>query len=436
MSWLNGASDLATVVKSIYGGGSAVAKQDWASLGANLATAAGKAAIYASKQNAVLAKALKDAGTKVLPTPTAIVDAAAIAILVVDFLNGFGTPNSGAAVTTAGDKLDLFIKDLDPGCVPNPADWSGSAATAYTAQNAALKAYAQAMKDLDKQFKSYLKSQADEVNRAHMNITVNSAVLTAAQGIALALYLIPIVGPEVSCAWQIIAAFACCSAVLVIEMLTLSNSMSLSGQITALGAQYVKLGQDVETALAGTFGQIRGKVAEETSSQVSTFASISGGLSSFVAAPSVASLATKAGEATSAAQQVLISASAEKDTTGKSPAGTSSKTPTDKTGTTPASFTPPSVAQIGQASQQLNTLSQTVNQGMQQIAQLAQSAKGQGAPAAAQEVSDVKDAPDDEAAARDAEDGAASGTDGGGRAPIGAAASGAQPAAPHQERVL
>src|SRR5262249_10768349 len=137
----------------------------------------GKGLIYASKQSKVLADALKASGTKILPTPTAIVDAAAIALLVVDFLNGFGTPNSGAALTTAGKDLDLFIKDLDPACIPDPRDWSGPAATAYTAQVNALKGYAQTMKGYDTTLKGYLGQQAAKVKEAHMCITVNVAVL-------------------------------------------------------------------------------------------------------------------------------------------------------------------------------------------------------------------------------------------------------------------
>jgi EspA/EspE family len=434
-----------TCVKSLYSGGTAVQNKDWASLGASAGTIVGKGLIYASKQSTTLANALKASGTKVLPTPTAIVDAAALALLLVDFLNGFGTPNSGSAVSTAADKLDLFMKDLDPGCVPDARDWSGTAATAYTGQNALLKGYAQQMKELDATLKGYLGSQAAKVKEAHMCITVCVAVLTAAAGVALALYLIPLVGPEVSCAWQIIAAFACCAAVLVIEMLTLSNSMSLSNDVAALGQKYVALGKDVETKLAGSFGKIQGKVATETSSKLSGFHGISDGLTSFSFAPSLSDLAAKAGDKVSSPQRALLDASSGKeDAAAKSPAGAKVETPSATTpaaAATPAAgvtFTPPSLAQmsqmsqmsaqISQMSQPISNLSQTVNQGVSQIQQLAQSAKGPGDPAAlaADEVDDVKDA----------QDGAASGSGGTERAPIDAATSGAEPAGAGRERVL
>jgi hypothetical protein len=429
-----------TCVKSAYSGGTAVQNKDWASLGASAGTIVGKGLIYASKQSTTLANAVKAGGTKVLPTPTAIVDAAAFALLLVDFLNGFGTPNSGSAVSTAADKLDLFMKGLDPGCVPDARDWSGAAATAYTGQNALLQGYVQQMKELDVALKGCLGNQAAKVKEAHMCINVNVAVLTAAAGIALAMYLIPVVGPEVSCVWQIIAAFACCAAVLVVEMLTLANSMSLANDVAALGQKYVTLGKDVETKLAGSFGKIQGKVATETASQLSGFHGISDGLTSFSFAPSISDLANKAGNKVSSPQRALLDAPSEKEeAAAKTPAGAEAETPSATTpaaAATPAagvSFTPPSLAQmsqmsaqISQMSQPISNVSQTANQGVSQIQQLAQSAKGPGDPALADEVDDVKDA----------QDGAASGSGGTERAPIDAATSGTEPAGAGRERVL
>jgi EspA/EspE family len=449
VSWLNGASDLMTCVKSAYSGGSAIQNQDWATLGASAATIVGKGLIYAAKRGALQKTLGTDAVKKALPTPTAIVDFAALALLLVDFLNGFGTPNSGSAVSTAADKLDLFMKDLDPGCVPDARDWSGTAATAYIAQNALLKGYASDMKTLDKELKGYLASQAAKVKEAHMCITVNVAVLTAAAGIALALYMIPVVGVAVSQAWQIVAAFACCMAVFVVEMLTLSNSMSLSHDIAALGQKYVKLGKDVETKLAGSYGQIRGKVATETASQLSNFRGISDGLTSFSFAPSISDLADKAGSKVSAEQRELLDVASEKgQPAAKTSAGAKAETPAPAA-VTPApaaatpvapaagvAFTPPSLAQMtqmanvaSQMSQPVSSLGQSVNQGVSQVQQMAQSGKGPGDPAPpADEAADGKD--------KDAEAGAAAGSGGAERAPIDAVTSGAEQAGPGRERVL
>lgn len=396
--------------------------------------------IYASKQNAVLAKALKESGTKVLPTPTAIVDGAALAVTIVDLLNGFGSPNSGSAVSTATDKLNLFIKDLDPSCIPDARDWSGTAATAYTAQVNLLKGYAEQMKNLDKVLKGHLGDQAAAIKQAHLTCTVNVAVLTAAAGIALALYLIPVVGPEVSCAWQIVAAFACCAAVFVVEMLTLANSMSLSNQVATLGLQYVQLGRDVDDKLAGEFGTIRGKVASEASSKLSDFKDISSGLSSFEAVPTVSSLAAKAGTSASPTQRLLL------DAAGEAPPQSAPAPAVTPDGTTPAApaapaaatapaaaaapaFTLPTMSQVGSAasraakatgglSQETNQLSQAVGSA-QSFAQMGQ--HGQGAAAPAGDAKGAEAAPEEAAFAADGHGAAAaSGTEGAGRAPVDA----------------
>lgn len=445
MAWLNGATDLATCVKSFGSGVTAASNQDWANLGASAATILGKGMIYAGKQNAVLAKALKDSGTKVLPTPTAIVDAAALAVSIVDLLNGFGSPNSGSAVSTAKDKFALFTKGLDPGAIPDPRDWSGTAATAYIGQVNALKGFVDQMNQLDQTLKEKLGKQAAEVKQAHLTCTVNVAVLTAAAGIALAMYLIPIAGPGISQAWQIIAAFACCAAVFVVEMLTLSSSMGLANELTALGLKYVQLGKDTDAKMAGNFGKIQGKVATESSSQLSSFHGISDGLTSFsFAGITVSKLANEPGAEVAPEQKALLNDANEK----ASAARTSSEAPAKATGdkTTPApaaAYTPPTLAQMGQMSQGLNQMTQTLGQGMQQIQSLAQSAKG-SAPAAAppisaHEVGDVKDEDEDKKKDEEAaaQAGAAAGAGGTERAPVDAAAAPATAGAPGgRERVL
>ncbi len=441
MSWLNGATDLATCVKSLGSGIGAGASGDWATLGASASTIVGKGLIYAVKQNKAVEELTKAGAKKVgLPTPTAIVDCAALIISLVDLLNGFGTPNAGSAVAVAAKDLDAFIKDLDPLCIPDARDWSGTAATAYIAQVNILKGYAQTMKEYDNTLKGHLGDQAASVKQAHLCCTVNVAVLTAAAGVALLLYAIPVVGPGISQAWQIIAAFACSMAVFVVEMLTVGNSMSVSNEVAVLAQKYVTLGKDVETKLAGSFGKIEGEIATQTSSKLSSFNGISDGLTTFSFAPSISDLAAAAGDKVSQPQRELLEASpGQEGAAANAPAGAKAETPTatpPAANATPASgvaFTPPSLAQMSQMSAQIsqitqpaNNLSQTVNQGVSQIQQLAQSGRGPGDPAPTDEVDDVKDA----------ETGAAPGSDGAERAPIDAATSGAAPAGAGRERVL
>lgn len=440
VSWLNGATDLATCVKSLGSGVGAGASGDWATLGASASTIVGKGLIYAVKQNKAVEELTKAGAKKVgLPTPTAIVDCAALIISLVDLLNGFGSPNSGSAVAVATKDLDAFIKDLDPLCIPDSRDWSGTAATAYIAQVNTLKGYAQTMKEYDNALKGQLGAQAASVKQAHLCCTVNVAVLTAAAGVALLLYAIPVVGPGISQAWQIIAAFACSMAVFVVEMLTVANSMSMSNDVAALAQKYVTLGKTVETTLAGSFGKIQGEIATQTSSKLSSFNGISDGLTSFSFAPSISDLATKAGDKVTPEQRDLLDAASEKEAAAKTSAGVKTETPSATTPAataTPAAsaaFAPPSLAQMSQMSAQLSqisqpisNISQSVNQGVSQVQQLAQSGKGPGDPAPADEADDVKQAGA----------GAASGSGGSERAPIDAATSGAEPAAAGRERVL
>jgi EspA/EspE family len=440
VSWLSGASDLASMFQRLAGAGTSASGRDWLGLGANLGAAAGNAAAFASTQSKALADALKNVGTKVLPTPTAILDAAMLALVVVDFLNGFGTPNSGAAVSNAVDKLDLFIKDLDSGCFPDARDWSGAAADAYVDQNTILKGLVESMKDLDKQLKDLVANQGNEVQTAHDCIAITSLVLTAAQGVALALYLIPVVGPEISCAWQIIAAFGACATVFAFEMFTLSSSMSISQQVDAVALEYIQLGQDAEVKLAGTFGQIDGRGAEQTSSKVASFTAISDGMSAFSGTPNVASLANTSlvHEGASPAQRALLDAASETrvDASADLPATTGD-------GATPPTlaFTPPTLSQIsqasgqratasGHASQHINLMNQTTGQ-VQSVAQMGQ--QGQGAAAPAEKSATTEDA----ALAGDVEGaGAGAGREAGERAPIDVAEVGGEQELDRPGRVL
>jgi hypothetical protein len=440
-------------VNSFKSGITAGTTGDWATLGAAASTIVGKGLIYFIKQNKALEDITKAAIKKNgLPTPTAIVDAAAFAIALVDLLNGFGSPNSGSAVSTAKDKFALFTTSLDPGCIPDPRDWSGTAATAYTDQVTTLKNFVTTMNGYDQELKGHLADQAAQIKQAHLTCTVNVAVLTAAAGIALILYVVPFGGPAASQAWQIIAAFACIAATFVVEMLTLSGSMGTSNKLSSLGQKYVQLGKDVDSKLKGSFGKIEGKVAAESSSKLSAFHGISDGLSSFsFAGITVSKLADQSGDKVSSEQKTLLSDSNEKAAAAAktdTPAKTGDKAATGTPAAT-TSFTPPTMAQMGQMSQGLNQFGQTLSQGAQQISQLAQQAKG-AAPAAAaaatpaHDVSDVKGEDgltDEEREKKKKEEadaaGAASGTGGTERAPVDAAAPAAAAAAPGgRERVL
>lgn len=459
MAWLNGVTDLTSVANGLKSGAGGAVAGDYVTLGAGLATALGKGVIYAMKQKIgdevakktydTLAKEMAK-GAK-MPTPTYIVDCAAFVISIVDFLlNGLGAPDMGTdQLKAAKAQFSLFTMALDPSCKPDSRDWSGTAATAYIAQVDKLKGYIAEVASngdnaFDDQFQKAVTSQGSAVKRAHLTATVNVAVLTAAAGIALILFFQPWGGPGVSYAWQVIAAFACCAAVFVIEMMTLANSMEVNNTLTKLATDYTNKAQDVTEALKGEFGKISGKVADQTSSQVSGFAATSDRLAENAseAPPSLSKTLAAAGDKATPEQKQFLAAAEQ--VSSKTSTDTSEKKTDDKeTQVTPVtpSFSPPSMAQMGQMSQGLNQLGQTFGQGAQQISQMAQSAKG-SAPAAAPAalVDDVKDDPD---AKKDADDkkkdeavGAASGTDGTERAPVDASAPAPAAAPAGRERVV
>ncbi len=421
MSRLAGIHDLAYCFTRLQAGGGAAYSGDWVGLGANLGALAGKAMWYGRNQIKVLADALKTSGTKVLPTPTAIVDVAMVAISAVDLLNGFWTPDKGAAFTSGADKFEtvyLYLGDA----APDSRDWSGDAAKAYAEATAALQALVQTMQDLDKKMQTLMANQGSEVAKAHNCIAVTLLGLVIAQGIALAMYLIPVVGPEISCAWQIVAAFAACATVFAFEMLTLANSMSLSYEIHAAAAAY---GEVAAKAIpTSSFARIEVTGAEEV--RVGSFKAISdsmSGMSAFSGTPTVASLASMAPAAgESKEERGVLSALSGDGASLADGAGTE---------TTPA-WTPPSVGQAsgqlaqmsGQISQPMNFVNQMMGQ-VQQLASTGQQRQGSALPA---EKAAAEEAAPAEAALAGKVDGAGLGTSGAERAPIDGATVGAEAA--------
>ncbi|OBH39606.1 hypothetical protein A5692_00540 [Mycobacterium sp. E342] len=428
MSRLAGIHDLAYCFTRLQAGGGAAYSGDWLGLGANLGALAGKAMWYGRNQIKVLADALKTQGTKTLPTPTAIIDVAMVAVSAVDLLNGFWTPDKGASFTSGADKYETLYLYLNE-AVPDSRDWSGDAAKAYADATKALQALVQTMQDLDKKMQTLMADQSSEVAKAHNCIAVTLLGLVIAQGIALALYLIPVVGHEISAAWQIIAAFAACATVLAFEMFTLSNSMSLSGQIHAVALEY---GAVAEKAIpTSSFARIEIKGAEATTT--GDFKAISASLSAFSAAPTVASLASLAPTAGDSPEERAVLGALKSD--GAAPVETA----------TPVATAPaPTLSQVAQASGQLaqasGQISQPmnfVNQMMGQVQQLAST--GQQRPQATPPVENAaqEPAPADAAVVGNG-DGAAPAAPGAERAPVGGTPAGheAAPEPGRSQRVL
>ncbi|MGD1240067.1 EspA/EspE family type VII secretion system effector [Mycobacterium seoulense] len=420
MSRLAGIHDLAYCFTRLQAGGGAAYSGDWLGLGANLGALAGKAMWYGRNQIKVLADALKTQGTKTLPTPTAIIDVAMVAISAVDLLNGFWTPDKGASFTSGADKYETVYLYLNE-AAPDPRDWSGDAARAYADATAALQALVQTMQDLDKKMQTLMADQGSEVAKAHNCIAMTLLGLVIAQGIALALYLIPVVGHEISAAWQIIAAFAACATVLAFEMFTLSNSMSLSSQIHAVALEY---GVVAEKAIpTSSFARIEVKGAEETTA--GDFKAISASMSAFTAAPTVASLARLAPTTGDSPEERGVLGALKSD--GATPVETAAAA------ATPAA-TAPTLSQVAQASGQLAQMSgqisqpmNFVNQMMGQVQQLASTGQQRQGATPPVETATEEPAPAGATSAGNG-DGAGSGTAGAERAPVDVAAVGDQAA--------
>jgi hypothetical protein len=476
VSRLAGIHDLAYCFTRLQAGGSSAYNQDWVGLGANLGALAGKAAWYGRNQIGVLKDALAKSGTKVLPAPTAIVDVAMVVISAVDLFNGFGPPDKGAAFKSGSDLLDNVKLQLDA-AKPDTRDWDGEASKAYADAVKALQDLVVLVQELDKQMQQLVTQQGDEVQKAHNAIAVTLLGLVIAQGIALALYLIPIFGPEISCAWQIIAAFAAGATVLAFEMFTLANSMSLANDVNVAAKKYIDIGQAAEPG--GSFATIEVKGAEEA--KVGSFTAISesmAGMSAFSGPPSVARLASMAGpqarvsmlavaeeEMITAAPKSLAAGDVASDVaTTSSPASAEVPTPTpappvptapDTPAAGPAPvFTPPSAAQASQASAQaakasaniaqpLNVANQSVSQTMQsvqQIVSMAQQGEGAGTPVAdpmlTSETDEAEPRDEDKTTLAEKVEGAAPGAGTAERAPVDAVAPADEAEEPESRRFL
>ncbi|WP_205877231.1 EspA/EspE family type VII secretion system effector [Mycobacterium camsae] len=261
MSYLAGIHDLAYCFQRLGGAGSSAYSGDWLGTGANLGAAAGKGMWYARNQVAVLRDVLGKTGTKVLPTPTAIIDAAMVAISTVDLLNGFGPPDTGAALTNGMQKFEITSLQLSA-ANPDERDWSGASSKSYADANEALRNLVDKMQELDGLMHVLVGKQGSEVENAHTTIAVTLLGLVVAQGIALALYLIPVVGPEVSCAWQIVSSLAAGAAVVTQEMATLSESIAIANAVDNLALGYGEVA--AQARRSGLFSRFEVAGAEQT----------------------------------------------------------------------------------------------------------------------------------------------------------------------------
>jgi EspA/EspE family len=431
-----GIHDLAYCFARVQGGGSAAYNKDWVGVGANVLGLAGKAIWYAKGQNEALKKALETVGKKILPTPTAIVDVTMVVVVIIDLFNGFGPPLQGD-LSTAREQLEN-ARDKLKDAVPDNDLWSGDAAQEYTAQVVALTALVETMMELDKQLQSLVKNQADKIQETHNALAILGFALVCAQGVALCMYLIPFVGPEISFLFQVATALAAAVTVVTFETLALANSSNVGAEVNGVSLGY---GEVAKTATQGGVFEVI-KIAGAEESNISSFTEISGSMSGPSAVsrmPTVASLMNLAGENTS--EEVLDTLSAFTSDDEMPGEGTPEVPETPQTPTTPP-FKMPTMTELTafskqgaqfskHISQHMNLVNQTMGSVQQSVQQMAsQGQQGQGAAALADEAAQkappeetaVTEARPEEAALAGAEGaGATSGSATGERAPVDAA---------------
>lgn len=382
MAWITAAITAGQRAKDVTASGF---KEDWACVAVNAAAVGGKIAeaVFKSKMSEAFKKsteaAAKDMG---LPTPTYILDVMGVVLVCVSFLNGFWE-EKGACFTTAKEQHENVKTNLLPRIAgPLDTEWRGDGADAYADMRTKLAAFVETMDGYDKEMKDLVANQAASVKEAVNCVSYSTLALIGCYAPAIALYLIPEIGPPLSYILQVVAALAVGMAVLIMELNTLDNSLDVSDKVAKLVIKYDALKTSVKNDMAGDFGDLeaelkrqQGKTVETTT--VSSFTAISDGLSEFTAAPTVASLADMAGENVSPAQRALLSAAG-----GNGEPAVAGAKETPKVETPPAPAVTPSPQSLGQMAQTFGQVSQPVTQGVQQVSQFAQQMAQRGQSAA------------------------------------------------------
>lgn len=318
MSWMKGLGDGAGAFGRLYTAGSNAYSQDWLAVGTNVAAAPGKLTEWLANHIPVLKKALNESGTKVLPAPTAIIDATVLALNLIDFVNGLNTPDKGSALITGAEQFENVSLNL-AGASPDPQGWEGKSAQAYADANVILQSLAETMRDLDREMQTLVEHQANAVKLAHDVIAYELLGLAAAKGIALALYAIPGVGATVSCSWQLTVAILVVTAVVGAEYSALNGSLANAGKASQLELAYGETAAKAQQ-LRGIAGDGFAPTANRSAGAVETTSSRSTAFESH----SVARLAADARESLSPEHSELLSALVHGDVPGNDGVGSAS----------------------------------------------------------------------------------------------------------------
>jgi hypothetical protein len=392
---------------------------------------------------------------------------ALVAVELLELTTGFGPPTEGDALKDGAQQFTAAAEQLKSAI---PGDqWQGPASRNYADLGSTLEDLATTMAELDLKLAGLVKFQAEWVTHFRLGFGILKDLLIVAYVIELYLKATTVatLGGGMAAAQIFAITVSVIALSLAALMLTALGTISgvVGGEADDVTAEYAEVAGKAKEKPSDT-PPAEEKMAPATESRVSSIEDISAGtsdISAMALSPESASvadrpkLASVAGEGASADERAPLRALAgEAETLGDGSPETP-EAPETPDGATPSTPSMPSMAQLaqmsgqaaklsGHASQHMNLVNQTMGQ-IQQLAQMAQ--QGQGAAAPAEEAAVAEAAPAEaalvgaapaEAAlvgaapaeARFAGDvegaGAALGTEAAERAPIDAAAVGAEQA--------
>ncbi|WP_142281534.1 EspA/EspE family type VII secretion system effector [Mycobacterium kyorinense] len=130
---------------------------------------------------------------------TPIIDAALLALTLMSLQLGFGDPDSGDRFGNGSTQFQQVYELLDSAF---PNGWAGAGSQAYTKQNTKQQGRAEIMAHADNMMHGIVQEEARQLTETQTYIDVASDFLMACIPAAIALYAVPVVGPEMSLAFQ------------------------------------------------------------------------------------------------------------------------------------------------------------------------------------------------------------------------------------------
>ncbi|MEE6178175.1 EspA/EspE family type VII secretion system effector [Mycobacterium sp. 050134] len=237
---------IASIIGTLPEIGTDVATQNWGDLAATAVEDLSQAAmIFIEMKGPEWLKKLEaDAKLEVL-------QAAILFVETLNLLNGFGQEDEGTEYETAQAYVGTAELTLRY-ATPND-EWQGDASRAYTAQNLEQLKRLQAFVHLDSQMKEILEREAGQVELTRNAIGGIKAALNLAIYVAMALYAIPSVGPELSMMFQVVVALGAVVGSFISEITLLNQSIVNRGDVQNVVSGY----QEIAAGAKATLGPLK-----------------------------------------------------------------------------------------------------------------------------------------------------------------------------------